>query len=699
MRDCTDLVVKAHAGDREALGRLLAAVQDDVYHLLLSRLRDAADAEDAAQETLVQAITSLPDLREPRAFAGWLFRIALDKARRAKRSPSLETASEPIAKAEADPMEREETKQAVRRAVAGLEENLRTTVAMRYEHGLAYADIARAMDCPEGTVADRLHTAHERLKRALAGAGFAITMALLETELSAAPRTPAPPRLAARVAKTVREAPLVGPGPGPTGPRSRTKVAGVVAALVLAVFVAWKLYGPATDESSQSSASSGASDAPGDKVADASTGPPANGTPTPRSGTVTPASTGRFIGRVYERDSKTPIAGAEIVLSPSRADPGKTETRESVSARSDKDGRFSLDAEPGIWNVEARAPGFVWFAAELQITTFTQSPGDNTEEYLTSSRVTLTAGLESSRVIDLVSGVRTRGRVVDDLGLAVAGAHVTFGLGALANGRTMTLTDGSFHGLSPVLSDREGRFEFADLWPAGDVNYTARCPGYREGAASIKLSAVPPEATIVLKRIPGIRVWGTVRDLESNALKGARVYAGNDAFLQALDGATDELGRFDYSSVSSGRLAIAWAPGRGPAVLALDAIPPGGLNAKLPVMEGRIAGHVVDGYGQPLAGVTVTVLGIGARSESGTGWLLYEYASVYSRAKDAVFAFLPPELEAPVATSGDDGGFSFEGFCVGSGSGVKLLAIREGYLRCENDFFEPGEMGISMRQR
>jgi len=78
------LVEQAVRGDRDALAALVAEVQADVWRLMLSQLRNTADAEDATQETFRQAVASIRDLREPRAFAGWLYRIALDKAREAR---------------------------------------------------------------------------------------------------------------------------------------------------------------------------------------------------------------------------------------------------------------------------------------------------------------------------------------------------------------------------------------------------------------------------------------------------------------------------------------------------------------------------------------------------------------------------------------------------------------------------------------
>src|SRR5919197_5404826 len=83
--DDADLVRAARAGDRAALDALMRRHRAAVVRACRRLLRDGPDAEDAAQEALVQALIALPRLRDPTRFAPWLHGIALNVSRRALR--------------------------------------------------------------------------------------------------------------------------------------------------------------------------------------------------------------------------------------------------------------------------------------------------------------------------------------------------------------------------------------------------------------------------------------------------------------------------------------------------------------------------------------------------------------------------------------------------------------------------------------
>ena len=75
--DPNQLVRAAVAGDRDALDRLKGYLRDDVYRLALRTLGHPADAEDAAQEALIQILTALATFRGEASVRTWAFRIAI----------------------------------------------------------------------------------------------------------------------------------------------------------------------------------------------------------------------------------------------------------------------------------------------------------------------------------------------------------------------------------------------------------------------------------------------------------------------------------------------------------------------------------------------------------------------------------------------------------------------------------------------
>ncbi|MGW0828552.1 RNA polymerase sigma factor [Streptomyces sp. NPDC002845] len=72
-------VMAAVGGDRAALERVVRAVQPEVFRLAVRFFGDPRDAEDAAQEALIQVITRLDRFRAESAFSTWVYRVATNK--------------------------------------------------------------------------------------------------------------------------------------------------------------------------------------------------------------------------------------------------------------------------------------------------------------------------------------------------------------------------------------------------------------------------------------------------------------------------------------------------------------------------------------------------------------------------------------------------------------------------------------------
>jgi RNA polymerase sigma factor (sigma-70 family) len=71
-----DLVRAARDGNREALERLVLAVQDRVYGLAVRMLWNPEDARDATQEILIRIVTRLATFRGASSFSTWVYRVA-----------------------------------------------------------------------------------------------------------------------------------------------------------------------------------------------------------------------------------------------------------------------------------------------------------------------------------------------------------------------------------------------------------------------------------------------------------------------------------------------------------------------------------------------------------------------------------------------------------------------------------------------
>ena len=177
------LVERVQAGDRASFDVLVLRYQHKVLNLIMRYVRDAAEAEDVAQEAFIKAYRALPGFRGDSAFYTWLYRIAINTAKNSlvakKRRPldydldlqdpeqhdmqnRLQDSDTPEALVLSD-----EIRETVNAAIAALPEELRTAIVMREIDGLSYEEIAAAMDCPVGTVRSRIFRAREAIDQRL----------------------------------------------------------------------------------------------------------------------------------------------------------------------------------------------------------------------------------------------------------------------------------------------------------------------------------------------------------------------------------------------------------------------------------------------------------------------------------------------------------------------------------------------------
>lgn len=176
------LVERTVAGDQKAFELLVIKYERRIQRLIGRMVRDVDLVEDIAQETFIRAYRALAQFRGEAQFYTWLYRIAVNTAKKAlmelKRNP---TVSENSFKSDDDdetsPLENEltssetpesllagkEIAQMVNTAMEALPEELRQAITLREIEGLSYEEIAEAMNCPIGTVRSRIFRAREAI--------------------------------------------------------------------------------------------------------------------------------------------------------------------------------------------------------------------------------------------------------------------------------------------------------------------------------------------------------------------------------------------------------------------------------------------------------------------------------------------------------------------------------------------------------
>ena len=163
-------------GTRAEFEARLAECGPLAYRIAQSVLRNAADAEDVAQEALLKAFRSFQRLRDPQKFRAWLaritFRMALDRWRSSKRREVRETQwampelrpSPPTAETLAASSE---FQLRLESAMEELPEKLRLVLMLSAMQGYTLEEVSAMLSVPVGTVKSRLFFARKQLAEKL----------------------------------------------------------------------------------------------------------------------------------------------------------------------------------------------------------------------------------------------------------------------------------------------------------------------------------------------------------------------------------------------------------------------------------------------------------------------------------------------------------------------------------------------------
>src|SRR5262245_8451160 len=234
--DAVDDLADAHLVDR-----FVARRDDEAFAILVRRhgpmvlsvcrrvLHDLHDAEDAFQATFLVLARKAGSIGRRERLGNWLhgvaYRTALKARANAARWQEIEeppidsTADEPLSE-----LARRELRLVLDEEVGRLPGRYRAPVVLCYLEGHSYAEAARQLGCPPGTVSGRLARARELLRGRLARRGFALSAALLGTLLpGSAPAAVSIPL----IESTVKAAATTAAG--------RAAVTGAVAAPVVAL--------------------------------------------------------------------------------------------------------------------------------------------------------------------------------------------------------------------------------------------------------------------------------------------------------------------------------------------------------------------------------------------------------------------------------------------------------------------------------
>jgi RNA polymerase sigma-70 factor (ECF subfamily) len=175
------LLREMRAGKEAAFRELYARYQGVLFRFALHMTGSVVTAEDITQDVFIQLICNPSSYDAGKGpVAAYLFGIVRNLARSSLRDIKPNVALDEIAEAElvfaSDPelidrLSSSEALDSLRRALLALPELYREVVVLCNLEEMTYADAAVVLECSAGTIASRLHRAHNMLRAKLAGIG------------------------------------------------------------------------------------------------------------------------------------------------------------------------------------------------------------------------------------------------------------------------------------------------------------------------------------------------------------------------------------------------------------------------------------------------------------------------------------------------------------------------------------------------
>ena len=175
-----ELLGRAKAKDREALGELYKKTQLDIYRTIHSMIRDEDTTLDIQQDTYLRAFSCLDQLRDAASFLPWLRQIAVNEARAQLRKKHPLAFSElssdededyfpdlPDLSLDSSPelsLDRKENNRLIREILSGLSDGQRMLLGMFYYEQMPLKQIAEETGLSVNTIKVQLHRGRKRVE-------------------------------------------------------------------------------------------------------------------------------------------------------------------------------------------------------------------------------------------------------------------------------------------------------------------------------------------------------------------------------------------------------------------------------------------------------------------------------------------------------------------------------------------------------
>ena len=173
------LIERASGGDPQAFNRLMELHERRMYAVALRMCANREDAQDCLQEAMLRVFRAIGSFKGQSSFSTWIYRVTMNtcldelRKKKNKQNTSLDNLldqgyspsdGENVPEKEAI---RNETRRQISGAIQELPEDMRAAVVLRDVHGLAYDEIADALNTNVGTIKSRISRGREKLREKL----------------------------------------------------------------------------------------------------------------------------------------------------------------------------------------------------------------------------------------------------------------------------------------------------------------------------------------------------------------------------------------------------------------------------------------------------------------------------------------------------------------------------------------------------
>lgn len=168
-----ELVEKSKKGDNQAFSELIISMENELYKIARTRLRNEEDIKEAVQETIIKTYSSLKKLRNSKFFKTWIIRILINECNNVyskNKKNSFEEYDESTVNIEGT----NELKTKIDDLdffilIDNLNYSERIVLTLFYLEEFSTKEIAKILKEPEATIRTRLSRARNKLKKVIEG--------------------------------------------------------------------------------------------------------------------------------------------------------------------------------------------------------------------------------------------------------------------------------------------------------------------------------------------------------------------------------------------------------------------------------------------------------------------------------------------------------------------------------------------------